>query len=606
MFLLFLNRIFSNNPSIWIFSLLLISLVIFLRCFYKMSIKAGKSLKLWRILSFIPLVAALFHLAFFSIKGNVWSTRYYYLWLYIGFVAALLPALSSLWPRVNKILHPLVVTFCIFCGLYTIYNQFVFDSAMRNHSRQGYVKSFISTTKDMEKYYSLKDWKNIDIAALREKLLPVVQKAEETKDERLFLAAMLAYSYYFYDGHVRTNYCNFETWEQALFLLGGNDYGMSMFKLADGRVVAVQVDTESEAFEKGIRNQTEIKSWNGVKINKAIDSIEFIYGRETFPVKATEEIYKPAMLSTKGRRKDGKPGQYDIVQELLENAQITEDSQRPKALVGFIDEKGGLQEVELSSLGQGAYRLEEAYVPLTWHGYQKFPELENLHTAMINEDTAYMARYEEQYGKFFDVLSYFTNRNQQVRQLLIKELTERKKEGMKKLIIDARSNQGGFWAEGVETASLFTKEPFEMAERGSELFGKKTIIHTVQVPADGRFSDIEVLLLVDHYCVSAGDSLVKVLSHCPNVTVMGITPSNCSCQETGGISFLTDAICNIVYPVNWLYELDGRRYIDTDQSRSCTLPLDVQIPLSWELLQSLQTEYDTRDLILDYAVEYLK
>ncbi|MCR4580644.1 MAG: hypothetical protein K5681_09895, partial [Treponema sp.] len=302
MFLLLVNRIFSNNPSIWIFSLILIGLVIFLRCFYKRSLKAGKSLKLWRILSFIPLGLALFHLAFFSIKGNAWSTRYYYLWLYIGLVAALLPALTSLWPRVNKILHPLVMTFCIFCGLYTIYNQFVWDSAMRNHSRQGYVKSFISTTKDMEKYYSLKDWKNIDIGALREKLLPVIQKAEETKDERLFLAAMVAYSYYFYDGHVRTNYCDFDTWEQALFLLGGNDYGMSMFKLSDGRVVAVMVNEEADAFKKGIRNQTVITSWNGVEINKAIEGVEFIYGRETFPVKATEEIFKPAMLATKGRR----------------------------------------------------------------------------------------------------------------------------------------------------------------------------------------------------------------------------------------------------------------------------------------------------------------
>ena len=34
-------------------------------------------------------------------------------------------------------------------------------------------------TEDMEKYYSLKEWKKIDIPALREKFLPVVQKAQE-------------------------------------------------------------------------------------------------------------------------------------------------------------------------------------------------------------------------------------------------------------------------------------------------------------------------------------------------------------------------------------------------------------------------------------------
>ena len=603
--LLLLNRVFSNNPSIWIFSILLIFLAIILRKLYKKLLRAGKSLKLWRILCFIPLALALFHFAFFRIKGNFWSTSYYYLWLYIASLVLALPALTSLWPRINKILHPLIITFCILCGLYTLYKPLVWDSAMRNHTRQSYVESFISTTKDMEKYYSLKDWKKIDFEALRKKFLPVIQKAEETKNPVLFSAAMQAYAYYFYDGHVRAYANDWDIWESSICMLGGHDYGMSMLRLSDGSVVAVLVDVEGSAYEKGIRDLTVMTSWNGVEINKAIDFVEFIYGRETFPVKANEEIYKPVILATKGQRKDGKPGQYGIAEELLLMADITEDSQRPTALAGFIDENGKQVQVELSAKGSGAYRLEQAFIPITWHRYEKFPDLKNLHTVMINEDTAYMARRQEQFGEFFDVLSYFTNHNPQFRKHLIKELTARKEEGMKKLIIDARNNQGGFWAEGVETASLFTKVPFEMARRGTELFGKPEMIHTVEVKADGRFSDIEVILLVDMYCVSAGDSLVKVLSQCPNVTVMGLMPSNCSCQETGGVSFLSDGICNIVYPVNWLYELDGRRYIDTDDSRECTLPLDVQIPLTAELVGNFYREYESRDVLLDYVIDYL-
>lgn len=604
--LLLLNRVFSNNPVIWIFSILLIFLAIFLRKFYKKLLHTGKSLKLWRLLCFIPLALALFHFAFFRIKGNLWSTRYYYLWLYIASLVLALPTLTSLWPRINKILHPLIMTFCILCGLYTLYKPLVWDSAMRNHTKQDYVQSFISTTKDMEKYYSLKDWKKIDIPALREKFLPVIQKAQDTKNPKLFAAAIQAYAYYFYDGHVSPYVSQWDIWEPSVCMLGGHDYGMSMIRLSDGSVVAVFVDEEGSAYQNGIREWTVMTSWNGVEINKAINSVEFIYGRENFPVKASEEMYKAAMLATKGQRADGKPGQYGIVEELLQIADITEDSQRPTALAGFMDENGKEVQVELTAKGTGAYRMEKAFVPITWHSYKKFPDLENLHTVMINEDTAYMVRYNEQFGEFFDVLSYFTNHNPQVRRHLIKELDACKAEGMKKLIIDARSNQGGYWAEGVETASLFTKEAFELARRGTELFGKPQMIHTVTVEADGRFSDIQVILLVDMYCVSAGDSLVKVLSQCPNVRVMGLMPSNCSCQETGGVSFLSDGICSIYYPVNWLYELDGRRYIDTDDSRECTLPLDVQIPLTKELLHSLYTEYETRDVILDYVIDYLK
>ena len=177
---------------------------------------------------------------------------------------------------------------------------------------------------------------------------------------------------------------------------------------------------------------------------------------------------------------------------------------------------------------------------------------------------------------------------------------------MKNLIIDARANSGGFWSLGLETASLFTTESFDIAKRGSEVFGKESILQTITVPADGRFSDIEVILLVDPFCVSAGDSLVKMLSQCSNVTVMGLAPSNCSCQETGGVSFLSDSICSIVYPVNWLYEVDGRRYIDVDETRECTLPLDIQIPLTYELLDSLYKNWETSDVILDYVIQYLE
>ena len=87
---------------------------------------------------------------------------------------------------------------------------------------------------------------------------------------------------------------------------------------------------------------------------------------------------------------------------------------------------------------------------------------------------------------------------------------------------------------------------------------------------------------------------------------MGITPSNCSCQETGGLSFLTDNSVLVYYPVNWLYEVNEDRYIDTTKSRECTIPIDYQIPWDYDFINSLYTDIEDRDVILDYAVEFLK
>ena len=563
-----------------------------------------------RILYFVPLAVATVHFLFFRFKGNIYHTRYYYGLFYIGAVVMALPVLTSLpvlagrFTRIKKMFISLVTTFCILADVHTIVLPMVWNSAMRNHTKQGYVDSFISATHDMEKYYSLKDWKKIDIPALREQFLPAIQRAEETQDEGLFAAAMFAYAFHFYDGHVNVWIPEEEPWLRCLNLLAGNDYGFSMLRVEGGKTIAVYVEEGSEAWENGIRNQTEITGWNGQQIDEAIEETEFIYLSSTMPVKATEDLFKPIMLATKGMWENGEKG---IVADLIGNASITDDSQRPPALVRFIDEDGKEKEVKLASLGGGINRFEWAYILLDWVEYSAFPDLKNLETAMINEDTAYMVRNCEQSDTFFDVLSYFTNRNPKVRRQLIEELTARKAEGMKKLIIDARSNSGGFWAIGVETASLFSNRTYDISKRSSELFGKTKMIQTVTVPADGRFSDIEVLVLVDHYCVSAGDSFVKMLQQCPNVTVMGLTPSNCSCQEVGGRSYLSNSICNIVYPVNWLYEVDETtRYIDTDEKRECTVPLDVQIPLTYELAQSLSDNYKTRDIILEKAVEYLK
>ena len=597
--MLLINRIFSNNLPIWIFSLLMMGLCILLQTRHHK--------KKW--LYILPPALALFQILFFSFKHGFRLSLYFYRLWYAAAIAAVLPVLTTLpflkdrLPKLKKVFSTLLTTFCILACLHTIVEPFVWDSAMRDHTRQNYVDSFISTTRDMEKYYSLKDWKKIDIPALREKLLPVVQKAQETNDEGLFGAAITAYTYYFYDGHVSSNIMENENWLRCLDLLAGHDYGLSMLRFDNGKTLAVNVEENSAAWQNGIREKTVITSWNGVPIDQAIEETEFIYYRQTMPVKETENLFKPAMLATKGMHKNGEKG---IVADLLENAAITQDSERPHALVGFIDQDGNEQQLELEAIGPGVNRFENTYILLYWLKYNPFPQLKNLETVMINEDTAYMLRYYEQSNAFYDVRSYFTNDNPKVKQKLIKELTERKNEGMKKLIIDARGNMGGFWALGAETASLFTNQSFDIAKRGTEVAGKKKILQTVTVPADGRFSDIEVLLLVDNFCVSAGDSLVKMLSQCPNVTVMGLTPSNCSCQETGGISYLSNSICNVYYPVNWLYEVDDNvRYIDTDQTRECTLPLDVKIPFTYELARSLYDNYETRDVILEYAVNYL-
>lgn len=601
--MLLLNRLFSNEPFIWIFSILTVCSIIFIYTYYKYRRFSFSAKRIWRFFCTIPFFLSLIHFCFFRFQNHFWLTKYYYGLFYLSSIILLFLPLVEYFKITRKLFFKLIGVFAILANLHTVFMPQVWSSALRNHSKQSYTKAFISTTKDLEKYYSLKDWKKIDIPELREKFLPVIQEAENTQDAGLMDAALIAFSHYFYDGHVYVDIDDYYGWKRALELLAGNDYGFSMITLDDGNTVAINVSEKSFAYRMGIHNGTIMTSWNGLSIKDALERTDFIYPGSQFPVKTTEDFLKPIMLATKGMHENG---EWGIVADLLETAKVQSEAERSMAIAGFINDQGEQIELMIPAIGSGINRMEKTAFSLFYSDFQFQPDLENLHSVMIDQDTAYMRRNSERNNNIYDIISYFTNKLPSERKRLINELSLLKENGMKKLLIDARGNNGGFWVYGAELASLFTKEAFDVGYRGSELFGKTRYLNKISVDADGRFSDIEVVLLTDNYCMSAGDCLVKILSECPNVTVMGITPSNGCCQETGGVSYLTDSKFRIFYPVNWLYETDGRRFIDTDETRECTIPLDVKIPVTLETLQKIYSNNEASDFILDYALDYLK
>ena len=597
--------------------------------------RKGKILHI--ILCIIPFAACFIHFLLARFIGNAWATWYYYGIFYLAAALIALLPLCDLNRITRKIFPPFTVVFAVAALLHTLIYPMAWSSALRNHSHKSYTESFIAMTEDMEKYYSLTEWKKIDIPALRDKFLPVVEQAEKTNDDGLLYAAACAYSYYFFDGHVRA-VPNTEPFWRGVMLLSGNDYGFSMVQLDDGRFIAVCCDMETPAYEAGIHDGTEIVMWNGKPVAQAAAETECIYKYMTWPVKENEDFFRPVWLATRGindpidsaerilkladieprisrfiRNDTGEIVEIadprKIPMELMDILTVEDHTdKRSPAYVGFIADSGEYTEIEVKSLGYGMDRLEYTYLSLINYLRPNAYWLDtNLETIMINDDTAYMLRFIESSSILMDNLSYLTGKNPVIRRKLYKKLTELRAQGMKKLIIDVRHNEGGHAAMGNETASLFSKERFPMGMEASLIDGNFKLLQTDYVEADGSFSDLQVVLLTDAFCLSAGDYLVKALGKCPNVTVMGMTSSNCSCQTTGGASFLSRSICEVRYPVNWRYNPDGTRFIDTDDTRTCTLPLDVKIPLTFEAALTMTSlDEDVPDYQLEYAIEYLR
>lgn len=97
-----------------------------------------------------------------------------------------------------------------------------------NYSKENYVDSFLDITEEMEEHYCLNEWKEMDYASLKERLLPEVEKAQQENNAVGYLAALCKYTYYFHDSHVYVNVMNqadSDVVEEAKSRMAGNDYG---------------------------------------------------------------------------------------------------------------------------------------------------------------------------------------------------------------------------------------------------------------------------------------------------------------------------------------------------------------------------------------------
>ena len=452
-----------------------------------------------------------------------------------------------------------------------------------NYTRANYEECFNGIVKEMKENYCLNDWKKIDYEFLENTIMPKVKKAQEEQNEVDFCIALCEYCYYFYDGHVSLN-CNTdksrEVYNKAKEKLAGNDYGFSMITLDNNETIAIMVDENSQAYREGIHNGTVITQWNGTEISKAKEEVKCIYPGYAFPVKENEDILKTTFLAGKGG---------------IEN-QIT-----------FINDKGEEQKIGVKSLGSYAERLDKT-LDIFYHRikYTSFDEFsnDNFSCKMISDEVGYLKIISDEYDEILDIKSVIKHEYPEITQLVTQKLEELEKQGMKKLVIDTRNNGGGFDEVGGAVASLFTNEDFFNYSFGDYKNGRyiKTDEHCVK--ANGKWKDIDIVVLTNSECMSGGDGLVNNLAKCKNVTVIGLTTSQGVNQNNGGVIYTTDGDFCIVYPFALTLDEKSRPLIDTEADRESKIILDKKIPITKEAVEIIFSDND-RDYELEYALEYL-
>lgn len=459
-----------------------------------------------------------------------------------------------------------------------------------NYSKMGYEDSMAALIDDLEENYVLGRYKGIEYDELREEYIPKAAEAEKNGDEVAFAVAVQELCYEFHDGHLCCFMLDNELDTKVSERLYGTDHGFSMIRRDDGKIVAILADEGSDAYQKGIRNGVIITGWNGIDIEEALKDVKCVTDLwiEDFPIEENEDIARPMFLAGMGG---------------------------DKITVEFIDEDGSAKNIEIEGNCSYLDRLTAATEPFTslraYDAIVNWPDPYNMvihddlgFAKMLDEHCGYICIPGEMYDDMGDLFATLSDEYPEIKDNMVSKIEKMKALGMDRLIIDIRGNCGGYYAICEEIVSLFTKEEIVKycgfaTEDGFE--PSKGWIWTTE--ADGRYSDIPVVVLVNAGCASCGDLVAYDLGMCENVTLMGMTTTWGCAQEAAGQCRLTDCMIGVNYPIIATLEEDGTVAVDAGADRQSSVILDEKILIDEKTIDALYVE--ERDIELEYALEYI-
>ena len=334
-----------------------------------------------------------------------------------------------------------------------------------------YVKDFEDGFRTMKEHYVLAEYKEIDWDALYDSYLPVFQDVNKRHDAVGNIVAWNRFCQEFQDGHVSFCAPKESNNEEAARLCLGNDYGLSMMTLSDGRTVAVNVEPGSKAQEAGIHNGTEILLWDDKTIEDVLSG-----GRQEGalnPEIHKGESQKSEITYTTIRVNPNKDN--EIFYQALYAAGMGGET----VAVTYRKDDGTEDRVELSKIGSYYQRLKDtmeiidqgvATGDMTWKAVADDTYVLRIKAMLFDTDSA----EKRDYGK--------------MKTELKEKVLELKEQGIKNLIIDMRGNMGGSGDMVKALAEIFAPEGRASITMFRMLYGMKRrkAIKRIRKQADMR------------------------------------------------------------------------------------------------------------------------
>lgn len=158
-----------------------------------------------------------------------------------------------------------------------------------------FLRAFDSLHRSFSANYPMGKWKAIRWDSLYASLLPRVQAAATSNDSVAFYSVLMDYADASRDGHVNIRHGWAGIRAEAMQRQIGGSYGFCLLKHDDGRYVVNLIETNSPAFEAGLRYGAEIVEINGLPAKTVIESVRTSWA-ELVPATAEARIINQCRL----------------------------------------------------------------------------------------------------------------------------------------------------------------------------------------------------------------------------------------------------------------------------------------------------------------------
>ena len=514
----------------------------------------------WRLLYLIPVLVSF---AFIAIAGFEKCL----LGIYIGSALCLL---GFIWEDIKHRRRGCVAG--AVCALISLPLCLLYSG----YRAKDYLKDFENGFTTMREHYILAEHKGIDWEAIYDEYRPLFVEATEKNDEMLNFKAWMNFCGEFNDGHVYWMPNDEDVFEEMLSTMYGNDYGLAIMQLADGRYAAVAVEPDSALTEAGIHDGTIITAWDGQNPLAVAEQSEGL--------RIANFADEDNLAFMKAFYAGGVGG--DTV------------------TLSYLDDNGAEREMTLSNMGKYYDRATKAMDKIN-----RGVEAANMEWVQISDKTACL-RIK---SMMFDMKSSHTGDHDMMKDDIRIKIDELNAAGVDNIVIDLRSNGGGsgqmvqaiaellapagehyYCTDGLwdEENRCYATDP----ETGDYIKGTENY-YTSENLWEGK----DIVILVNHQSASAADHFAKVLGAFDNVTVMGFSESYGSAQGIGGVMM---AHSQLVFSSSLLLDKDGSIFIDGGEDMQSGSKLEVKVPFDHTAIEVLFEKDE--DYLMNKALEMIE